>query len=1645
MYNVNVGKKLSSVNFESLINEHWTPSLTEERILFNLKILEWITVEQITFLISWIKHLSKKNKKVYIHLPAADGIPLDSIIARRRHRCLNLLLADWKMDKLFDSNVLFTYPDSFKVTKQPKEYVPFHSLTVHPYNILTFDSDFEKLYDKKLERFKNYSKELLATNLDLSFFENHYLNYSILKEFYSNVCQHAMCDNEITEAECYFSVKESFKIQSSSKEHLIHNLSERISERPLEESYFFKDEQGKYKNEGYVEICFQDFGIGIHNSLKDKYFTQWEKVKNLFNPDHENQNLNTRILEYAFLLFSSKNEFQENLYIQNFIPRGLYVIKDIVKRHKGLIIARSGLGKVVLDFSTDENNTHYREADILKDVSFPGTSITIILPSVKEQHINKSEWYVTREKEGKPHVLRKISLLSLYTNAINTLISQYIDFTNNSKELIQGFFKNLCDELVRIKDHNRNLVILDFAGIDSGLFDIYSKLLYFITFCPIMDDESLNLCIINVIDIDVIESLMDDTSLINKSKGFYSKPIPCIYPNLEISWFIQNHQFNAVERKKISENMTSAWQFNSHKDNFDARVNQIYGNVLRVVTVDGKTYNLRIDLPKIEVLLKFCMALQEAEIIAEIQNKGLQFHELLDTEKGINYNDINLFSTDPLNEQAFLTSNGLYQTSFLSFIDKLHKKQYRRFVSINLILKLFYTYINNINHIESINKVLTVTISSQLLSKEITEILRYLKAVKNSVEVIPLANYYTFLNEEPFNSFSGSSNVLIVNDVIATGGLSRKLANSLTSKECKIISILTIVDTRETILEIDEHLPILSLARQKMEKTETNPFKSEPILIDPILNAPATISRENIDNIIYNPVDFTKLFNNDNQYKIGYIKANNKHQLYYLDVYSLIKEDSQNDYFILKTIFEDLKKSIRRERESRNITKSKSVESTLREFLRTNDIDMPDVAIASYLKKKYSKDLNEFDIEIICYPYSSSIELLENEQHPVFSELNCKNSIEIYPLPRILTNKGWRFSFPPNFLNLRTKNKNILLLDDASNTGDTIIQLIDTMGYFDVKSITVLSLVGRIENYQIELFNRIKNLKARENRIPINIYFCVHFHFPSYDKHTFPCNVELQEIGRFNHYFTTKLRQEELPPLIKFYVEQRKKEIDHYAMTGGPIINNEYLKKLDKKELFLFRDYLGSYDSYRLFKEDGLPVVGGKHYLQGIRTQIRDKRNFLKVLIILYYEPHLTETIWRMDMVSNVVSYIENDLLNDDDFISSTFNQRLIITSISNLDIKLFVKEGFLEKLFSRFYNPKNGPEDINTDISICQLAYIISYNLCNIKENTDKQFIAKLISLISEKYIEAQHTGNKKNYHNFFKQIFLRVVNPIKTKLVMQAQDIFGRVWIYYYSVLADMNNHVYRTDFGKIGELALLSHGFSKESPNNKEASDFIIRYNQCKEKVQINLTDNLKLLFDRLITADFDQFDKTEFVRYAQLISNLDSDYYLSEFEKAKSSDDYKSLSEKIATFANEIISPDSAVAKIVFNADSNVYDIWNKSILPFEAKGRCTILISHSTDKTLRIKVHPEPLLELFQHIHNNKENYAPDAMGVLEIKLQDELVCMKFWQDAALVERVNGRGINFVRKITEIYDGVFETISRDPYSFAIKFPNLTKSN
>ena len=399
---IKFGIKFSEKHIDDFIDSFYK-NYTEnpsDSYIFDLTDTEWISNQGLLLLTSVIKYLYLKKSSFEVKFIEKFTSTLDVDI--RNAKLIIQIWDNWQIRKLFSN-------DSNDINdRECKKYLGITGDDVAALkNDLKIDYSRKKIYNNyDITPFVllNYQEEWSDENVIEYLSKYHCLNDATIDIVEENDCAHPFVTNlfgEIISKELYenflahfgytffnaeedyafFSVNLNGKIKEKySPEYIREKLKEHLEEEELPESSdFFRDKRtDEYYNRPFISYSFLDFGNGIVNTLKDSYYEKYgEKGRD------------SDILKFAFKHYSSRNPIR-NVFkkekLKDYIPRGLFDVLSIVKRYRGLLIARSCYGKIMYDFS--KSDTSIEEAFSTfgnANLFFPGTFITLYLPAISNE------------------------------------------------------------------------------------------------------------------------------------------------------------------------------------------------------------------------------------------------------------------------------------------------------------------------------------------------------------------------------------------------------------------------------------------------------------------------------------------------------------------------------------------------------------------------------------------------------------------------------------------------------------------------------------------------------------------------------------------------------------------------------------------------------------------------------------------------------------------------------------------------------------------------------------------------------------------------------------------------------------------------------------------------------------------------------------------------------------------------------------------------------------------------------------------------------------------------------------------------------------------------------------------------------------
>lgn len=1607
--NIDLGKKIVGSNLHKLFKLHWSKSLEAKNITFQFDKLEWISNTAISCILSWIKVLEDNNISVYITLQSSVGVMSNSPEYINRTRCLEKLMNQWSLrDRVSTANILID--GGIKINNYPKsDFSDFAPIPIIKYETTSFDIEFDQMYNSRFSEFTNKLQKSLEQTA-INYYDSNFLNYSILKELYSNVCLHS---NSISSLDCFFSVGVNKKYSGDSK----FVSKSRVEELSYLELDYFTDNKA-YRNIDFIEFNFHDFGVGIVESLKEKYLNEDENdLKKFFGSyykKHLLQKLDTRIIEYSLLLFTSRYEIERQFEVHDYIPRGLFILKDIVKKYQGYIEIRSNRGALSLSFKHGKTIITY--ADDKDVLFFPGTQIKIVFPSLEKNNTLKEVVLETGTRNIVTSDFANIHFLNEYAKVESNLKSRFIkndaEFFKN--RLTGSLFTEFLNHFKNIKKDS--IILVDFAGIEPKTVDFFNKFIYFINHVPLAGDTRL--IIYNNVTKGLNSTILFNSSNDLKSKGFLPYPIPCIHVDTEVEWLGVEDEFSKI--------FTQLWIGDTRNELVFENIINYNTKQIQINSIGEDRFKIVVNLPPFsEILEKLDEQIQNT-IISELENKGIQFYNLTDRDK-LNYNNVVLSERN----KTFLTSSGAYLNEYISFNEKLYILAYRRMVASYFVFKIHL----HCEGVSKLNKILSVTLSSQLIGNETKDILNNL--LNKNIDLIALSNYYNFQNEEKFNDIKAKDKVIFVSDVISSGSLAQDIIKSVEIKGATVLSCLSIVDLRGIIKDVDG-IPVLPLAEYKIEHLSVAPEGYEIEVINPVLNVPTSIPKSNsMGNVLMEKEEF--LNHIDEKYLLlGNLRNNSVYFNYYLKTDELLKDDKENKYRFLKELLSKLTSLKKRKNHAElnyllkgldQVSKNVSSPDVIKDFEKINKQ-------LYQLHKKLTPDLfNDYNIDIVFYPFLSNISVVEDNINLFKNEIEDNRIPLIFPIPRIMTTRGWRFSFPPKFLDVLINNQNemsALIIDDGSMTGDTIMQMIDSISFLSVKSIDVFSIFGRLEDYQKEFYSRIKSVQVKGSVAPINIYFGTHFNIPVHNNIENPASIEHREIDELES--SLKKHNIEMSDLFESFINSRRNKLENSNYPNADCEQTPLFDSVSKKQVFIIRDFLGRFGSYRLYSDD-IP-------LNNFDFLIIDKQAILTLLTVLNIEPRLYQTIKRVfpkEKIMELIDNIRKEFLSDLELMDSVWKRDFFIKALYHLSPTNFFNTENLIHLSEKLFQF----DDSDSKVSFKYFEYLLILVKLNIK-NIDNAFTAKSFETNVEDF---SHQLKKRNSKIFEE---LRFVFTVYHQVQRNNSFDYSFPINKYYKLREYYNGaSIYesRHDDKLLTNLFIETNkklSVLKYSIENKISEDIDKNVEALKSELltlKSNYSNRDYFKFIKDIVMDLKRFSNTDLpinIESIVTIINKFENYLDAEF-------DYQNITnlnecmDSIDKYRNNLLIIKSPFASFIMESKTSLLNEWEKAENVFLLNNTDAIKIERNEVEEIEVDVNPYALNIAFDNLLSNKHNYAKNVSWSLKTQKYDEYSELIITQNSKfLYDKGDGTGQNSIKSILKNYGVFYKKISDNPYTLKLTF-------
>jgi hypothetical protein len=1240
---VRLSTKFTDKNLDEVINNIYINLISnpKDNYLFDLTNVEYIGNQELLVLSALFRSFfeSKIQFKVLFFHPGF----LSSELEKRVKKQMIEIWDVWRIWQTVPANMcreIFGIDDKFinslkaELGYYPKSYEIYKRNGVTPFVSLDFINNYsEKGIEQIINpiyRLESVIKELLEENNCYHPFVSNSLSTIITEELYLNFLDHSL-ESSIPNFPQMAFMSISLHRKFDEKKNTLNEIQSlqklNFQTECLEESlnFFYDSEKKKYKNDSYIEFSFLDFGSGIANTLKEQFLMENNSAKI--------ENLESDILRHSFSHNTSRHPiYHEKNEIDQFIPRGLFDVLTIVRRYKGVLIVRSNFGKILFDFSVDDDIDKAFSYFGNKEQFFPGTLISFYIPAIED--VSKLDSTSIKPPEA---VFSKVkSTNKKYVN-INTIVEKL----NVPKEKL---YPTLRQELRRqIYDpKNHSLVFISFKGCDIDR-RIVKKTLYFLLTDYEINHRN-NVVILNSPPKDIIDDIALNILRINAAlRNYKLHPLPIIdfdenNRDLNVKWL---GIYDDEDKEKLNDLLYDQHSLAISDFNDPA-------NILGHLNSFDSFGNLISNFPNRAEIFKIYNLENDVTLTDESKQNPIEFYRTQD-DTATSLQVENLLKThgcivEDDNKSLYLCKGNYYQKAYVELNNLVNDKTACNIIS-NLLFQKLKFEIGNLPNYRFIG--ITPTSEKILKSLESQGLI--------SSNFISLDNYHSFEDELSEKKIEATEKFILICHVISSGFLAERLDRLLRERGTQINHIAVILSTLDTNFEKTKFFlrsfkgKIISLHEYPITKFKRNNLDKETlgrtiVRVNPNTGLPIRLSidktnfRESV--IFHNEFDYSEEKNeiivinkfldciSEDSINIGFLKFNSAIHPYFFDTEKILKDMPFN---FLKDIFDAIGK---------NELKTKKVQ--------------------------------------VFYPRKSGIDFFKFQQ---LKSVLTNENIEEIEIERFETTEGWKFPHNSDFLDDKIKDTFCLILDDGSCSGDSLIQMIDEIAFYNAKEIIVLCFIGRVKNHKRELFSRLTSIKTRHPRIiPLSIYFACHWHIPTYYLDENPNIRETAWLDDLIDLQNTPRSIKDIARNVKKVIEPKKK--------GQGFIDYKYLPKIKKtgeipkKELLTVREEVGKVIGYRLYKESFTFFdLFMRKYSEIRKTEDRYKEIEL-LCAIFVYEPYLYDKLIGVvpDVVERIEEFVEVLLFNHlkiEPLLTYSWEKRNII----HLFFVVFRNKNLLEKL----------------------------------------------------------------------------------------------------------------------------------------------------------------------------------------------------------------------------------------------------------------------------------------------------------------------------------------------------------------------------
>lgn len=771
------------------------------------------------------------------------------------------------------------------------------------------------------------------------------------------------------------------------------------------------------------------------------------------------------------------------------------------------------------------------------------------------------------------------------TNEKYVSINLIAEDLNVDKEILYNtLLKKLKQEICSGTEHS--LVFVSFKGCELPK-RVIKKTIYFLLSDYDINHKN-NVVILHSPSENIISEIATEILMLNDAiKNYKLHPLPIIDFNKEnddviITWL---GIYNDEDKEKLKTLLYD--QYSLAKSDFKDPSN-LSGHLSEFDSYGNFISNF-------PSKSKLAFYRNEADIFISKQIEGyLNKHDCIKKDDG---------------KSLYLCNGNYYQREYIELNNLINDKN--DCTSVTNIL--FENISAKAKDIESY-KFVGVTTSSH-------KILKTLKELNDNINYISLDNYHDIENELNNEDIKQGEKYILICDVFSTGFLTKRLQTKLNELGASIEFIGVVVSildsTQPSLIDFSREFSekLIFLHERKIQKFKRKDISSEVInktiiRVNPHTNIPIRLSIKTTnykESIIFPSQISTVSETNDiiirNEFldriepksiHVGFLKFNNVIHPYFFDTDTILKSLDRN---ILTQTFKEI--------------------------------------------NRHEELKNEKNIKVF-YPRKSGIESFN------FQDLNntIKNdSVEYIEIERFGTPEGWRFPHNTDYLSSKIKNNLCFILDDGSCSGDSLIQMIDEISFYEAKEIILICFIGRVNDHKREFFSRLSKIKvAKDNHISVSIFFVCHWHIPTYYLDE---NPNIRETTWLNGLIDIQNTPPNIKEIARTIINSIKPQKREYFEDYKHLPKIKDTGEIPKKDLLLVREELGKVIGYRLYEEsfkffDCLI----KKYEKRASKKDNHKDRYKEIELLcgcFVYEPYLYEKIEGIlpDVVEKIEEFVD--------------------------------------------------------------------------------------------------------------------------------------------------------------------------------------------------------------------------------------------------------------------------------------------------------------------------------------------------------------------------------------------------------------------